>query len=228
MARRSRIPRIIGRVLKLLLVLLILSVVTILGWRIFSSEKYAIAKGIQPNDAIADAYRTHGEELILQYQNQSPSITRGEKNAGYFSVVESVFIPQANQLQVVVRYNNSTLEHLVQDYGLSEKPDRTQDLYDVSVVIVNTQTEEKLRLHPTGEPIRENTQLYTYRRFTFDNVTFDEKNSNVFVDIYYKGDVNYEADAYGRIVVYDNTYKWLPYTLSKEEKERLDGAIAQP
>jgi hypothetical protein len=222
---RSRIPRTIGKILRLLLVLLILTVVSILAWRIFSSENYDLANGIQPNEALNAAYAEHGDDLILQYQNQNPSITRGEKNYGYFSVVSCVFIPQANQVQLVVRYNNSTLLHLQQDYGLSEIPDRTEDQYDVSIVLANSATGEKTRLHPTGEPIRENTRLYTYRRFTFENVTFDEKDTDVFVDIYYKNDVNYDTDAYGRVVIYDHTFKWLPYELSKEEKKRLDSAI---
>lgn len=222
---RSRIPRTIGKILRLLLVLLILTVVSILAWRIFSSENYDLANGIQPNEALNAAYAEHGDDLILQYQNQNPSITRGEKNYGYFSVVSCVFIPQANQVQLVVRYNNSTLLHLQQDYNLPEIPDRTEDQYDVSIVLANSATGEKTRLHPTGEPIRENTRLYTYRRFTFENVTFDEKDTDVFVDIYYKNDVNYDTDAYGRVVIYDHTFKWLPYELSKEEKKRLDSAI---
>lgn len=222
---RSRIPRTIGKIFRLLLVLLILVVVSILAWRIFSSESYDLANGIQPNEALNAAYAEHGDDLILQYQNQNPSITRGEKNYGYFSVVSCVFIPQANQVQLVVRYNNSTLLHLQQDYNLPEIPDRTEDQYDVSIVLANSATGEKTRLHPTGEPIRENTRLYTYRRFTFENVTFDERDTDVFVDIYYKNDINYNTDAYGRIVIYDHTFKWLPYELSKEEKKRLDSAI---
>ena len=223
---RSRAPRIIGRIFRTLLMLLIITVVSILAWRIFVSEKYTEAKGLSPNDALLSAYAEHGDDLILQYQNQSSSITRGKKNYGYFSVVDSVFIPQANQVQIVVRYNNSTLKHLKEDYHLTELPDRTQDLYDVTVVLNNTQTGEKVRIRPSGDPICENTRLYTYRRFTFDNVTFDASVTDVFVDIYYKEDVNYDADAYGRLVIHDHTYKWLPYELSKDEKKRLDAALA--
>ena len=222
---RSRAPRIIGRVFKLLLVLLILTVVSILGWRIFSSEDYTLAYGIQPNEKLNAAYATHGEDLVLHYQNQNPSITRGERNYGYFSVIDSVFIPDAKQVQFVVRYNNSTLTHLKEDYALTEELDRTADYYDVTVVIVNTVTGEKTRLFPTGEPIRENTTLYTYRRYTFDGVDFSESDCDVFVDIYYKGDINYEQDAYGRLVIYDHTYPWLDYPISKEEKKRLDEAM---
>ena len=222
---RSRAPRIIGRIFKLLLVLLILTVVSILGWRIFSSEKYTLAYGIQPNAALNAAYATHGEEITLQYQNQNPSITRDEHNYGYFSVIDSVFIPDAQQVQFVMRYNNSTLNHLKEDYSLTEALDRQVDYYDVTVVIVNTVTGEKTRLFPTGEPIRENTQLYTYRRYTFDGVDFSESDCDVFVDIYYKGDINYEEDAYGRLVIYNHTFKWLEYPISKEEKKRLEDAI---
>ena len=239
MAITRRGVRIAGRIMRLLLLILILAVSGVLGWRVCYSEKYEITKGLTLNEPLIAAYAEHGEDLILRYQEDRATITKAEKNYGYFSVIEYVFIPQANQLQVVVRYNNSTLKHLAEDYGLSEIPDRELDHYDVSVVLTTDLTPEdpsdnedesklsRVRLHPTGDPIRESTALYNYRRYTFDNVTLTEDTLGAFVDIYYNQDVNYEADAYGTLLIYDNESPWVDYKLSKDELKRLNAAVGR-
>lgn len=237
MAITRRTTRIMGKLLRFLVLLLILAVTGVLGWRVCFSESYEITKGLSVNEKLTQAYAQHGENLILQYQEDRATITKSEGSYGYFSVIEYVFIPQANQLQVVVRYNNSTLKHLAEDYGLPEVPDREGDHYDVSVVLTrdltpgdssdnhDSSTLVKERIHPTGEPIRESTALYNYRRYTFDNVTVTDATVGAFVDIYYNGDINYDADAYGTLLIYDNTAPWIAYELSDEEIERLNDAI---
>ncbi len=237
MAITRRATRIIGRIMRWLLILLILAVTGVLGWRVCYSEKYELTKGLSMNEQLTSAYAEHGENLVLQYQEDRATITKAENNYGYFSVVEYVFIPQANQLQVVVRYNNSTLKHLSQDYGLPKITDREADYYDVSIVLTNDLTPEdpsdnydaakleRHRLHPTGEPIRESTALYNYRRYTFDNVSVTDVTVGAFVDIYYNGDINYEANAYGTLLIYDQNAPWVPYKLSKDELKRLNSAV---
>ena len=220
---RSRAPRIIGRILKLLGVLLVLFVTCLMGWRVCASEDYEITNGLSANESLRAAYAEHGEDLILQYQKQ-PSITRDENSYGYFSVVECVFIPQANQVQLVVRYNNSTLKHLKEDYGLTEIPDRTADHYDVTLTLTSNGDDGQLtkqRIHATGEPIRENTLLYTYRRYTFDNVMLTNDTIGVFVDLYYNQDIRYEEESYGRLLIYDQTSPWITYKPKKSEWESL-------
>ncbi len=232
---RSRAPRIVGSILRLLLVLLILCVSGILLWRVCASEDYELTKGITPNETLRTAYETYGSELVLQYQTDRATITKAEKNYGYFSVVEYVYIPQAKQMQVLVRYNNSTLKHLAEDYGLSQIPDRALDHYDVTLTLTTDLTPEdaadniladrleKSRIHATGEPLREQTRLYNYRRYTFDNVEIRPDTVGVFVDLYYNGDVNYELDAYGTLLVYDQLAPWIPYQLTSNERKLLTG-----
>lgn len=230
---RSRAPRIIGRIFKTLGVLLVLCVTCIMGWRVCASEKYEITKNLAINEPLKAAYAAHGDGLILKYQEDRATITKAEKNYGYFSVVDYVYIPQAKQVQVVVRYNNSTLKHLKEDYGLAEIPDRTKDQYDVTLTLTtdltpndpndNTQVDKlsKTRIHATGEPIRENTKLYTYRRYTFDNVEIEPDTVGMFVDIYYLGDINYEAEAYGTLLIYDKAAPWISYELNADERKAL-------
>lgn len=218
---RSRAPRIIGRIFRLLMVILILTVTYVLVWRIFFSEDYEKVKGLTPNEKLRQAYDTYGEELVLQYQVQ-PSITKSDKSYGYFSVVECVFIPQINQVQLVVRYNNSTLDHLKEDYALSEAPDRYKDVFDVTLSVTSDNPADAVRIFPTEEPQHETTKLYSYRRYTFDNVPLNDLTVGVFVDIYYNGDIDYEKEAYGTLLIYDRSAPWVEYNPTKKEWERID------
>jgi hypothetical protein len=76
-----------------------------------------------------------------------------------------------------------------------------------------------VRYHASSsEPAQ--TLIYNYRRMTFDGVDMtvtDNPVLAVYVDVYYLGDLNYEAEPYGTICIYDyaaeNTYG----TLTKQE-----------
>ena len=80
------------------------------------------------------------------------------------------------------------------------------------------------RYHATSaEPAQ--SLMYNYRRLTFDGVDMtvsDNPVLAVYVDVYYLGDLDYEAEPYGTICIYDymaeNTYG----TLDKKEIAALD------
>ncbi len=228
---RYKTPRIIGGIAKLFFSLFILSVCSLLIWRVFISTRVPDSiRPIKKTDELAAAYQTHGENLILRYQEQA-TITRGDHNYGYFSVSSCVFIPQANQVQIVFRYNNSTIKSLAKDYGLAELPKKSEHLFDVTLVKTTDLTPENdaddldpttlhsERIFPTGEPIREETSLYTYYRYVFDGVTIEDVTDAIYVDVYYVGALNYEEKPYGALCIYTWDEEWLDYKLSKEEKK---------
>ena len=232
-----RAPRIIGRLIKLFFTLIILAINAILVWRVFFSA--AIPDGIKtltPNEQLSAAYAQYGDELTLRYQDLA-TITRAEQNYGYFSVPQCVFIPQANQVQIVFRYNNSTLEHLREDYALEQLPSREETLFDVTLVRTTDLTPEnkednikdvttlaKERYMPTSVE-RDTTTLYTYYRFVFDGITVEELTDGIFVDVYYVGDIHYEQSAYGTLCIYDYLSEWLPYKPSSADKKALAGEL---
>ena len=226
----QRTFRLFGRVVKISLTVLIFLVCGILLWRVFSSGDPASMSALSVNEPLREAYREHGEDLLLQYQNQNPSITQAEHNRGYFSVTQYVFIPQANQVQLVFRYNNSTIQHLKEDKGLAELPSKEDDLFDVTLVVTEDLTPnnaedndeasavKKERIYPTsGGCTRDTTSLYTYYRYTFDGVTVEDLTLGVFVDVYYVGDLNYEEKAYGTLCIYNSSYDWITRGLTGEE-----------
>jgi hypothetical protein len=229
----SRTPRIIGRIVKLMASLLVFSVCGVLLWRIFSSGDPDSMNVLRVNEYTYEAYKEHGGALLMQYQYQT-TITKGEKNAGYFSVTQYVFIPEANQVQLVFRYNNSTIKHLARDYELEAIPDKSEDLFDVTLVTTVDRTPDNRednadtaqltmeRYYPTSFE-RTETSLYTYYRFVFDNVEITPDMLYVFADIYYLGDLDYEERPLGTLCLYDDESPWVDYKLSRTERKMLGG-----
>ena len=223
--------RLFWRVVKWSVSLLLCIICGILLWRVFSSGDPDEVKYLMGNDALYEAYDEHGKNLVLQYQMQD-TITLAEYNRGYFSITQYVFIPEAKQVQLVFRYNNSTIEHLARDYGLDAVPDKSEELFDLTLVTTKDLTPDNQednedegclameRYYPTTA-IRTETSLYTYYRFVFDNVEVTPDMLYVFADIYYKGDLNYEERAYGTLCLYDDASLWVDYKLSRTERKML-------
>jgi len=224
-----RKQRIAGWIVKSLFTLLIVAVNVLIVWRVFFSANIPNSVGtLHVNDALREAYEENGGKITAQYQNQLTT-TYGENNTGYFGVPEYFFIPEANQVPVVFRYNNSTLKHLAEDYGLSEIPPKEGEYFDVTLLKVtdltpNDETDsevESIRLAPTGVK-RDTTALYTYYRYVFDGVEIDESAvCHVYLDVYYLQDLNYEKTPYGTLLLYDQLHEWLPFDLSRADKKAL-------
>ena len=226
---RYRAPRVAGIVFRTLTTMFIFGVCALLIWRVFFSTRIPDeVASLTPNEQLSQAYAQHGESLTLHYQELS-SITRAPNSMGYFSVVSYVFIPEAEQVQLVFRYNNSTIRYLQRDYGLAELPEKSRHLFDVTLVRTTDLTPENdtddleestllsQRYQPTGEPIRTETALYTYYRYVFDGITLQEDTDAVYVDVYYVEDIRYEEKPYGSLLIYAWDEKWIDYKPTKSE-----------
>lgn len=225
MSRVSRGFRILGRVIKTLFFILVFSVIFFLIWRVFSSTKIPESiSGLTVNDDLYEAYQKEGDDLRLWRQSQN-ELTRAENNAGYFGAADCVFIPGANQIQLVARYNNSTIRALAEDYQLPSVPSREEELYDVTLLLAIDLTPEIsednagndpssvrfVRLHATSStPATKN--MYNYRRLVFDcgeeSLSLEELVEKklllaVYADFYYKEDTHYEEKPYGTLCLYD-------------------------
>lgn len=230
-----RKQRILGFVLKSLFTLLIVAVNALIIWRVAFSARIPDSVGtLHVNDALREAYEQTDGRLTAQYQNQL-STTYGEDNAGYFGVPEYFFLPEAKQVQVVFRYNNSTLKNLAKDYGLSETPPKSGEYFDVTLLRLTDLTPEdetdneveSIRFFPTCVE-RDTTLLYTYYRFVFDGVEIDESAvCHVYLDVYYLEDLNYEKEPYGALLLYDQLHEWLPFDLSRADIAALKEAAKQ-
>jgi len=208
-------------------VLLVISVFVILFWRMSAARVPEHLEVLTPNEVLLEAYQREGDGLTTLTQQQN-TITRTEENYGYFTVSGATFIPAAKQLQLLVRYNDSTLEALKADYELDFTPESDKDYYDITVVLAIDKTPtdktdnlasdpesvELVRLAPSAIAASEHKGRHSYRKLIFDGVPIeDETLLAVYVDFYYIGDVAYEREdfniyedkAYGTLCLYAYT-----------------------
>jgi hypothetical protein len=233
----SRGRLVTGQILKWTGRVLVWGIIALVLWRVmFSGRIPKSMTTLTVNDAVMEAYEAG--KLDVYTQDLAPVNMDGE-TAGYFWVCQAVFIPEINQVQILVRYNNSTLKHIAEDFGLGEGnvPARDEDVIDVTLAVWidpdptndTTTDRELVRIQPTGEETTGQTSMYNYRRYVFDGVDmeelFDSEAStnviNMTVDIYYQGSVNYDRAPYSTIVIYEPRYENLPYDLTGRDKRAL-------
>lgn len=241
MSRVGRSFRITGKIIKWLFIALIAFINGILIWRMLSSSDPSSLKPLTPNEALYNAYEDAGDSLEMFRQEQR-SITSAENNYGYFSVTNAVFVPDANQVQVTLRYNNSTIRHLEADYGLEETPSRHDDLFDVTLLIATDLTPQDTSDNDTNaadsvlftrvsasECISETKNLYNYRRLVFD---FGDSDMSelldsglllaVYVDIYYNGSIDYDSTPYGTLCIYDYASENIRVKLNNDDIKAME------
>lgn len=261
MSRRS--TRIAKMLLRWLVGLLVFSICGILIWRVLFSGDPSDISVLSVNERTAAAFAEYGEDWTAYSQGQS-ILTRAEykgeagvdhnflnkNNYGYFGVTQSVIIEEAKQVQLVFRYNNSTIKHLKEDYALPEMPNREEHLYDVTLVLAIDLTPDMdsddltdpldpnsvllLRVQPDAdETVRTTKNLYNYYRYVFD-LPEDVETENIlaiYTDVYYVNDITYlEEDSdiytdepYGTLCIYDYLTTKVPYELSSADKKALGG-----
>lgn len=238
MAKRS-VAQGKGRVFRLLFrllgILLIVAVNGIVLWRIFSSGDPAAVGVLKVNRNTADAYEKAGK-LTMWYQEQA-TVTKAEKNYGYFGVTQWRYVEEAEQVQLVFRYNNSTIKHLKEDYKLETMPDRAEMLYDVTLCVAydltpddpsdndgnNPESVRFERYYPDRDTIgTAQKNVYNYRTYLFDGIVIDETVLAVYADIYYVGDIDYEKEAYGTLCLYDYSTPRVSIELKKADTEALE------
>ena len=220
----SIVFKLIKKLIVAMFSLLITGVIVFLLWRVLSSGDPKSMKVIDVNDRVSAAYSVAGEDLYMFKQDQR-SITSGNDNYGYFSITDYVIIPDANQIQTTVRYNNSTLKYTARDYGLDEIPSRDEDVYDVTLLVAVDLTPENendnlgndeagvefIRCH--GRTTLSDTKnISNYRKMVFQLDDADVDLAKlldeglllaVYADFYYVGDIDYDKPAYGTLCLYD-------------------------
>ena len=226
----SKALKIIGRIIKYFFFFIIIAINAIMLWRIFFSGDPSEIKPLVANEKLVSVYNEKGNDLVLKTQKQ-----KALAESGRFSVTDCVFIPEADQIQITVRYNNSTLRRLAEDFELSTAPEKKDELFDITVVKTTDLTPEndednlkrenlkEERFYPAGEPKTAYTSLYTYKKFIFDNIEWEDA-VGLFLDIYYVGDMDYSDVPYDALCIYDALMDMDERGLSGADKRALKNA----
>ena len=229
----SRALRITGRVIKYFVIISVFAVCIFMVWRAFFSDIMPDSmNNLVANDGVRAAYAQNGNDLRIVYQDQI-NISSAEHNKGYFGIMRVDILPEANQIQIVFRYNNSTLRYTKEDFSLETEPSKSDEVYDVTLV-VKTESEvegefAETRIQPTYFE-RDMTSLYNYRLFVYDLGDMDLSSlldegalESIFLDVYYNGAIDYESAAYGTLCIYDYITETYDVRLSSADKRAIEG-----
>ena len=240
MSRVSRGFRIMGHLLKAFVWCAVAGVVLLLVWRIFSSGTPSELKAMMPNAPLAEAYEENGGKLYM-FKQDHKNLTTAERNYGYFGITDYYIIPEANQIQLVFRYNNSTIRARAEDESLAEIPAKEAELFDVSLVLQTDLTPENSednagniegtvalkRFLPVSAE-REITGLYNYFRYVFIFEGYDlealiESGEllAIYADVYYNEKIDYDALSYGTLFLYDYKSDIIKQKLTIRDKNAI-------
>ncbi len=235
MAYRKYKWRIAGFIFKGICLLLIAAMLILLLFRIIDSNVDPREMNtVIANGRLVAAYNEKGAELDA-FSQEHTIFTRGENNYGYFAVTQSLIIREIDQIQFVLRYNNSTLKHTAKDYELSDIPSRDENVYDVTLTVMYDLTPENSEDNDgkTPEAVRyerffasdmvsAKKTLYNYRKFVFDGIRIDDSVIAVYADFYYVGDVNYDEQPYGGLLIYHNEEAEIKYKLTRDDVKAIE------
>ena len=226
--------RIAGFIFKGICLLLIAALLILLLFRIIDSKHDPREMNtVIANDRLVAAYNEKGEDLDM-FSQEHTIFTRGENNYGYFAVTHSLIIRDIDQIQFVLRYNNSTLKYTKEDYDLPDIPSRGDNVYDVTLTVMYDLTPDNTedndgktpdavlykRFFPSDMVSAQKT-LYNYRKFVFDDIKIDDSVIAVYADFYYVGDINYDATPYGSLLIYHNEEDEIKYSFTKNDIKTL-------
>lgn len=183
----SIVFKILKRALIAIVSLFCISVIVFLLWRINSGNTPSSIKTLTPNASLSEAYERDGKDLYMFFQPRQLEYTANEGASGYFFVSETAIIPAANQMQTVVRYNNSTLKGITEKYSLPAIPDRESEVFEYSLVVAIDLTpedqsdnlsedEDKVKLVRCSGKV---TDTYTKNMYNFRRVVFEFDESEV-------------------------------------------------
>lgn len=146
----ARIFGAIGKILKFTFYAIIIGINGFLIFRMLSAGDPTIMETMMVNDRTAALWQEQGEEMTVLTQKQYLL-----SEDGRFAQSNLRWLPDIKQLQITVRYNNSTVRGLVEDFlmpetkeegeevVIPEPPDDDEDLFDITLVKVVKLTEEE-------------------------------------------------------------------------------------
>ena len=185
---------IVWHVLRALFVALIAFICLFLGWRmVFSKRPAKELRTLSDNAILSAAYEENGTITVME-QPEQVRYTEGEDNYADYHVGWCVFLEEADQVQLLFLYNNSTLRDVSEKLNISPALSRGEDVVGVELLVLVDVSPEGHE----GEPVIEErvvratscemgaNRLYTFSRYTFDGVDISDDVKVVYLDIYYE------------------------------------------
>ncbi len=194
----------VKNIFKLIAVLIIITVYTLLLGRMYLAKDRGVMNKYSPTDnylANADS----APELLTQ------NLTYTMDEAGYYRVSNLVFIPEIGELQINVRYNNSTLDALSEHY---------EDVSYSGEPFTYELTDNNGNTYAPSAYIATSNLIYNFRKLVFDNVNF-EAAERLYLDVKYVGDESDGSPMHVRFTVYNSEEASIPSDLKSSKTNKF-------
>lgn len=178
-------------------------------FRLCSTGSPEAMKHVVWDDTVTAAYRADPEAFEIWKQDPVAYIT----DDGRFWISDILYLPEAKQLQITVKYNNSTLKYLkealvnAQVKAYTEENGAAEETLPVITLpdepFDYTLLDDLGNRYPMTSTQSAKKQNYNYRRLVFDNIEMTET-SSYYIDAYYVGAVDYTAAPYGSLLAWHN------------------------
>lgn len=242
--------KIVSRVLTILVLVACLLGVGMIFYRFFSMNRIPAQVGrMYFDDVLTAAWnRPEGAPVIYtqEIQNNYDQAVHDSKIKGSFFADELRIIPELGQLQVVVRYNDSTLDRFAEYYGLSETPTAAQNTFTFFLRAAGqADAPEQGTLYPCRVVAFEEKGQQNYLRLLVNGIDFGgrlgeppryDENNELIVDeerlawlrleIHLTAAPEGQEDPYSRLCVFQNNasrYRLDIYEPEEEEKPDARG-----
>lgn len=206
---------------KLAVKIIVVILCLLLVWRVLFAESKSTLGDILPTKGTAEIYNASGTLNVLT-NKVADEISEG----GYFSVYGVFYTPDTGELQVTVRYNDSTTDSLgdISFYAYTVDTSGEPVQTDADGAEGNATGTERLHEgYPIGEILTptsmgtEEKLFYNYEKLLFSGVEIG-KDTNVIISLCADGDPEAEKAV---IAAHFAEQEMKTYKLSRSEKKAL-------
>ncbi|MFA6947636.1 MAG: hypothetical protein WCQ72_01505 [Eubacteriales bacterium] len=179
----------VGKLIKWIIIALILFVYGLFMLRICSQGEPESMKRFYWTQSSIELYKSSPDTF-------SAAVSKPDKDiddAGLFSVSSVYYMPQTGEIQLSVRYNNSTVKKIQEDYSL--------DAQLAGEIFVYMLTDENGVTYTSYSFTSAKKFVHNYRRVVFGGVDFTSCGA-VTLDIFYINDVN-RSHPMASFIIYD-------------------------
>lgn len=209
--------RIAGRIIKYLFIGLLLFIYLISIWRICSAKDPKSVTEFRWNTASYNAM-TASPETFGILTSECPDYIDDDglfAVSGVMRLGEDVMGKGLGQLQVTVRYNDSTVKRVIEKYGLESPPAGEPFIY-----ILEDSDGNRYRAYQYADSSR---LMYNYRRLIFDGIDFSGREYFTLF-MYFVNDVDPDSGCISALEVWNA--KASEKSIAVSEKDRPDGPDA--
>ncbi len=195
----------VKNILKFVAVVIIISVYTLLLGRMYLAKDRGVMNRYSPTEKFLSECNESTEILT-----QNLSYTMDEN--GYYRVSNPVYIPAINELQINVRYNNSTLDAISEEYP---------DFSYVGEPFVYELIDNNGNTYALDSYIPQKNIIYNFRKLVFKNVDYTSA-ERLYLDVRFVGDNSEDSPMSVRFTVYNSNDTTEPSGIKVNIKKRDD------